>query len=108
MGKKVVVRNRKRGKEVERRVKKKFEELGFLAERVGVLGKEDVFVVGDKVFRVEVKSRKRLGVVRWWEQVQRVKRSSEEVGVVVMHEYGKKRYFVMMELEDFLKVVSKK
>jgi len=94
----VAKRNRRRSKRVEKRVSELLEGL-----RIGILGGADVLT--DR-FAVEVKSRKRVAVLQWWEQARRNAERLKKEPLLVVHEYGKKKYFVVMELEQFKKLVG--
>lgn len=90
-------KNRRRGKGVEKRVAKKLEGL-----RIGVLGREDVLT---ERFSVEVKSRQKLAFLKWWEQARK-NVSGGRVPLLVVHQKHGKRYFVILELDDFLKLLE--
>jgi len=96
--KKVAKRNRRRAKRVEKRVSELFEGL-----RIGILGGADVLT--DK-FAVEVKSRKKIAVLQWWEQAVKNAEKLKKEPLLVVHEYGKKKYFVVIELEQFKRLIG--
>lgn len=95
--KKIVIRNRRRAKNVEKRVARK---LGGL--RIGILGGEDVFTGR---FSIEVKSRQKLGFEKWYDQA--VRNCSEgKIPLLVCHKYRSQKYFVILDLNDFLKLIE--
>lgn len=91
--------NRRRGKATERRVAKLLS-----GKRVGVLGREDVFT---ETFVVEVKNRKKLTFVKWFEQVLKHAEKEKKIPLVVCKEYGKKRYYAILNLQDLLRWIRK-
>ena len=93
-----VVRNRRRAKEVERRLAKK---LG--ARRVGILGKEDL---SHPQFSFEVKERKKVAISKWFEQAE--KNANNKIPALIIHEYRKNhdQDFVVLRLKDFLALIK--
>ncbi len=113
-------RNRDRGKDVEKRVAKILH-----GERRGILGGADITT--DK-YNVEVKSRKDISAVKrfeklkkkkklveeielkrsiidkWWEQAMRNAGNKEPL--LVMHIMHSQRYYVVMSIEQFKKLVG--
>lgn len=93
------VKNRKRGKSVERQVAKKLN-----GRRTGILGKDDV-EAGQ--FSVEVKSRQKFVALSWMEQA--VKNCpANKIPIVCVHITGK-RYdgdLVIIRLKDFKTLIG--
>lgn len=86
-------RNRKRAKEVERRLAKK---LG--GRRVGILGQEDI---EHERFSIEVKSRKKFVAEAWMKQAE--KNAKGKIPIVIVHVTGKhhENDYVIIKLKDF-------
>lgn len=97
-----VLRNRRRSKQVEKRVATIFASILCEAKRVGILGKEDV--VTDH-FVVEVKQRRKFAFEPWLAQAQ--KHAKGKTPLCVCHRTNSKTYYVIMKLEDFLKLVER-
>lgn len=96
-----VLRNRKRSKQVEERVARTLASVLGEAKRIGILGREDV--ITDQ-FVVEVKQRKRFAFESWLAQAQ--KYAKDKTPLCVCHRTNSKTYYVVMKLEDFLKLVE--
>jgi len=95
----LVLSNRRRGKATERRVAKLLS-----GKRVGILGREDILT---EIFVVEVKNRKKLAFVKWFEQVLKHAEKEKKIPLVVCKEYGKKKYYAILNLEDLLRWIRK-
>lgn len=96
-----VLRNRARSKQVERRVASILASILGEAKRVGVLGREDVITDN---FVVEVKQRKRFAFELWLAQAQ--KHAKNKIPLCICHRTNSKTYYVVMKLEDFLKLAE--
>jgi phage terminase large subunit-like protein len=91
-------RNRQRGKEVEKRVAKKLN-----GERKGVLGGVDVET---EDYAVEVKSRKRLVIDKWWDQAEKNAKKKRKAPLLICHVFNTPRYYVVLKIEQFNKLKS--
>lgn len=91
------VKNRRRGKQVEKRLAKK---LNFI--RVGIMGKEDL--VGEN-FKVEVKSRKVFRAEKWLNQVE-VHCKEKQIPLLVVHILSQRSQedIVCLRLKHFLEL----
>lgn len=91
------VKNRRRGKRVERMLARK---LNFM--RVGTMGKEDLIGKG---FKVEVKSRESFRVEKWLNQVE-VHCKEDQIPLLIVHTTSQKYHedIVCLRLKDFLKL----
>lgn len=95
-------RNRRRGKQVEKRLAKK---IGGIS--IGTVGGVDVL---SERFAVEVKSRQRVIFDKWFiqlkEAVRRQKQDSK-IPIVVCHISRSSRYYVIIDLDNFLRITEK-
>lgn len=94
---KQVKRNRRRGKEVEKRVASMLDGL-----RIGVLGREDVLT--DR-FSVEVKSRKKLAFISWYNQAKKNAKKGK-IPLLVCHLYNSSQYYAVLALQDFINLIK--
>ena len=100
--------NRERGKEAEKKVRELLQEGGFVAERVGLLGQEDVVAFfEDLVFRVEVKTRKKIAALEWFKQVERASSKKGGIPIVMMREYGKQTWYVLLRFDTFKELIHR-
>lgn len=93
----IAMNNRKRGKRTEKKISEILEGL-----RIGILGGADILT---DIFAVEVKSRKRLAFSGWWTQAQKNAQKLKKEPLLVVHEYNKKKYFAIIELNLFKKIL---
>jgi len=95
----VVKRNRRRAKAVERAIAKKLD-----GRRVGILGQEDVTT---DLFSIEVKSRKSVAILAWYEQA--VKNAKGKIPLLIIHITNKHHSndLVVMSLKDFEKLINR-
>lgn len=94
-------RNKQRGRAVERAIAKLFG-----GTSIGVLGGEDIMT---DEFSIEVKSRAKFVGESWYNQcVNNNKRN--KIPLVVIHLKGKQynKSFVMLNIEDFLKLIKRR
>lgn len=102
--KKTAIRNKRRGKEAEKRLLNKFTEIinPVYSRRTGIMGEEDAVVVlqNSKVISCECKSRKRLAFLKWWEQAKRSAEKKNAIPVVLVQQFNGKKSFVIIELND--------
>lgn len=82
------------------------EELG--GYRVGQLGQEDV--INDR-FVIECKLRAKMIFLSWWEQAKKhtlKKANKDKIALAVVKQKNAKRSFVIIEMEDFKKLIGVK
>jgi hypothetical protein len=92
-------KNRKRGKRVEAEIVKKVG-----GKRRGILGGEDI---EHPEYSIEVKSREKHAVFKWWKQCEDNNVRNKQP-LLVIHEHGK-RYddaLVCMKMSDFLNLIE--
>ena len=94
------IRNRRRGKNHQRRIAK-----DLMGLNIGITGDIDVLTGR---FAIECKSRKNFVGVKWFEQALRGSIKHGKIPLVVVHVLGK-RYendFVLIRLKDFMNLVK--
>ena len=88
-------RNRQRGKESEKVIAKLFG-----GQRIGLLGKEDIF---HPKYSIEVKSRKKFVGRKWFDQCEK-NNIDNKIPIVVIHEANKPHNtdLVLIKVKDLL------
>lgn len=106
----IAKRNKRRGKETEKRLIKRFAEIvnPIYVERTGILGEEDGIVIlpNKTIIACECKSRKKLAFLKWWEQAKKAADKKNAMPIVLVQQYSSKKAFAIVELEDLYKLLD--